>query len=164
MLASASIPVAFPPQIFEVQIDGEVYDEMHVDGGVTRQSFLFSFGIDDKTIAERLGAKGRTSAYIIRNGKLKAHWESMEHNVIQIAGRSISSLIRTQGIGDLYSEYLGAKENDFDYSLLFIPGTFNLKPKEVFDPEYMSALYQLGYDLAKRGDAWKKRPPGIEEQ
>jgi predicted acylesterase/phospholipase RssA len=164
MLASASIPVAFPPQIFEVQIDGEVYDEMHVDGGVTRQSFLFSFGMDDKTIAKRLGAKGRTSAYIIRNSKLKPHWESMEHNITTIAGRSISSLIRTQGIGDLYSEYLGAKSNGFDYNLVFIPGSFNVKPKEMFDPEYMSALYQLGYGLAKKGTAWKKRPPGIEEQ
>jgi predicted acylesterase/phospholipase RssA len=140
MLASASIPVAFPPQIFEVQIDGEVYDEMHVDGGVTRQSFLFSFGMDDKTIAKHLGAKGRTSAYIIRNSKLKPHWESMEHSITQIAGRSIGSLIRTQGIGDLYSEYLGAKENGFDYNLVFIPGSFNVKPKEIFDPEYMSDL------------------------
>ena len=59
MLASASIPIAFPPQIFEVEIDGGLYDEMHVDGGVTRQSFLFSFGLDDKTLAERLGADGQ---------------------------------------------------------------------------------------------------------
>ena len=33
MVASASIPVAFPPVFIEVEIDGEPFDEMHVDGG-----------------------------------------------------------------------------------------------------------------------------------
>lgn len=162
MLASASIPVAFPPQIFEVEIGGGLYDEMHVDGGITRQSFLFSFGLDDKTLAERLGAKGQTTAYIIRNSRLKPTWQSVDHNIVEISGRSISSLIRTQGIGDLFSEYIGARANDFDYNLAFIPGSFNAVPNEMFDPEYMNALYQLGYDLASKGYPWKKRPPGVE--
>ena len=34
MLASASIPVAFPPVFFEVEAGGQRYDEMHVDGAV----------------------------------------------------------------------------------------------------------------------------------
>ncbi len=164
MLASTSIPVAFPPQIFEVEIDGELYDEMHVDGGVTRQSFLFSFGLDDKALAERLGAEGQTAAYIIRNSKLNPKWQSVEHNIIQISGRSISSLIRTQGIGDLFSEYLGARANGFDYNLAFIPDSFNAVSKEMFDPEYMNTLYELGYDLASKGYPWKKQPPGVEAQ
>jgi predicted acylesterase/phospholipase RssA len=164
MLASASIPVAFPPQIFQVEVDGGLYDEMHVDGGVTRQSFLFSFGLDDKTIAKRLGAEGRTTAYIIRNSKLKPRWQSVDHNIVDISGRSISSLIRTQGIGDLYSEYLGARVNGFEYNLAFIPGSFNADSKEIFDQEYMRALYQLGYDLAKKGYPWEKRPPGVLPQ
>jgi hypothetical protein len=88
----------------------------------------------------------------------------VEHNVLEISGRSISSLIRTQGIGDLYSEYLGARENGFDYNLAFIPGSFNAVSKEMFDREYMNALYQLGYDLASKGYPWKKRPPGVEAQ
>jgi len=34
MLASASIPVAFPPVRFEVEADRQTYNELHVDGGV----------------------------------------------------------------------------------------------------------------------------------
>ena len=44
---------------------------MHVDGGVSREFFLFSFGVDDKALSKRLGAEGRTAVYIIRNAKLK---------------------------------------------------------------------------------------------
>ena len=31
--ASASIPVAFPPVVIPVEVDGRTFDEMHVDGG-----------------------------------------------------------------------------------------------------------------------------------
>jgi hypothetical protein len=38
ILASASIPVAFPPVYIEIEKDGQLYDEMHVDGGATTSS------------------------------------------------------------------------------------------------------------------------------
>jgi hypothetical protein len=88
----------------------------------------------------------------------------VNNSIVEISGRSISSLIRTQGIGDLFSEYLGARANDFDYNLAFIPGSFNAVSNEMFDREYMNALYQLGYDMASKGYPWKKRPPGVDAQ
>ena len=114
-------------------------------------------------MAERLGAGGQTAAYISRNSKLKSKWQSV-NSIVEISGRSISSLIRTQGIGDLFSEYLGASANGFDYNLAFIPGSFDAVSNEMFDPEYMNALYQLGYELASKGYPWNKRPPGVEAQ
>ena len=45
ILASASIPGVFPPVMIQYQSGGQVYDEMHVDGGVTRQVFLFPAGV-----------------------------------------------------------------------------------------------------------------------
>ena len=44
MLASASIPVVFPPVFFDVKADGRLFDEMHVDGGVVAMVF-FSAGL-----------------------------------------------------------------------------------------------------------------------
>ncbi|NCF80176.1 MAG: patatin [Proteobacteria bacterium] len=164
MLASASVPVGFPPQMFEVEVDGMRYDEMHVDGGVSREFFLFSFGVDDKALSKRLGAEGQAAVYIIRNAKLKPKWHAVERNILQIAGRTSSSFIRTQGIGDLYREFVGAKAYGFDYNLAFIPASFDAESKELFDPEYMNALYQLGYDLASKGYPWKKQPPGQKPQ
>ncbi len=40
LLASAAIPGAFPPVLIEVEIDGQRYSEMHVDGGAIAQAFL----------------------------------------------------------------------------------------------------------------------------
>jgi predicted acylesterase/phospholipase RssA len=41
MLASAAIPGAFPPTMFNVTLDGKQYQEMHVDGGTFAQAFLY---------------------------------------------------------------------------------------------------------------------------
>jgi len=40
LLASATIPAVFPPGFIKVAAKGGVYDEMHVDGGATREVFL----------------------------------------------------------------------------------------------------------------------------
>ncbi len=44
LLASASIPILFPPVFFEVEANRERYDEMHVDGSAVSQVF-FLYGI-----------------------------------------------------------------------------------------------------------------------
>ena len=42
MIASAAVPMAFPLVDLAVQADDRHYDEMHVNGGVTHQVFLYS--------------------------------------------------------------------------------------------------------------------------
>jgi len=72
--------------------------------------------------------------------------------------RAISSLIRTQEIGDLYRIYLSVKRDGMDYNIAFIPSDFEEKPKEEFDPGYMIKLFDLAYQMAKNGYPWKKHP------
>lgn len=161
MLASASVPVAFPPMMIEVEADGQRYEEMHVDGGITRQSFLFSFGIDNKELLGKLKAKG-TKAYIIRNSKLQPKWKIIDRNIPAIAGRSFDSLIRTQGIYDFYREYTGAMQYGLDFNLVYIPNDFEVESKEPFDLVYMNKLYDLGYKMGREGVPWLKAPPGVK--
>lgn len=40
LLASASIPAAFPPVFIKVETEGKTFEEMHVDGGTTDNAFL----------------------------------------------------------------------------------------------------------------------------
>ncbi len=55
MLASASIPGVFPPVYIEVEVDGQIYDEMHVDGGVITQVFFYESMLDIKKAAAAAG-------------------------------------------------------------------------------------------------------------
>ncbi len=159
--ASAAIPIAFPPIIIPVEVDGVVYDEMHVDGGTGSQVFVYPAAVDWKEITEILEVPGRPQVYVIRNSILDPDYTGVKRSVLPIAARSISSLIRTQGIGDLYQIYALCERDGNDFNLAYIPGDFNEDPAEEFDPVYMTKLYQLGYDMAKQGYVWEKGPPGF---
>ena len=148
--ASASIPFAFPPVMIEVGMNGETFDEMHVDGGVTRQAFLFNLSTEADTF-QRLKIIGRGQAYVIRNSKRESTWEPVDRRIFSIAARSASSMIRTQGIGDLYREYLGAKKYDFDFHLARIRDDFDAESHEPFDSTDMREFYKLGYKMAADG-------------
>jgi predicted patatin/cPLA2 family phospholipase len=162
MVASASIPGAFTPVYIKVEADGHRYDEIHVDGGTSSQVFLYPASLDMRWAMRQVGLKGKSRIYVIRNSRIDPDWETVKPKIFPILNRSISSLIRTQGIGDLYRIYLSAQRDGMDYNVAFIPSDFNEKPKEEFDPEYMGKLFALGYQMAKNGYPWEKAPPGFE--
>ena len=65
-------PGAFPPTMFDVTVDGEPYQEMHVDGVAFGQAFLYPVGLTRQRSA-RMAAGRRVvpaTAYVIRNGRL----------------------------------------------------------------------------------------------
>jgi hypothetical protein len=163
LLASAAIPAVFPPGFVKVSADGAVYDEMHVDGGTTREVFLVPTQFMAKTVDARLGIRPVRRAYIIRNGRVAPEWTAVKPRTLSIAGRSISTLIKNQGIGDLYELYEFAQRNGMAYNLAYIPGDFPDTSKQAFDPKYMSALYDLGFKLGQEGYAWRKTPPRLGE-
>ena len=160
-LASASIPGAFPPVFIEIERDGQIYDEMHVDGGTTAQAFLYPPNLDWGLVLKKLEAKGRPKFYVIRNSRLKTEWKSIDRRVLAIAGRSISSLIHNQGIGDLYRLYLVSRRDGIGFNLASIPDDFKDTSTEPFDPVYMRKLFDLGYQMAKSGYPWEDKPPGF---
>lgn len=162
MRASAAIPVAFPPVMIPVEANGRQYDEMHVDGGTGSQVFVYPAAIDWHRITEKLKVVGDPEVYIIRNAFLEPDYNGVLRNLMPIAGRSIDSLIRTQGIGDLYQIYALCERDDNDFNLAYIPSDFTEKPTEGFDPVYMTKLYQRGYSMAIKGYPWETTPPGFD--
>ena len=162
MLASASVPGAMPPVRIEVTAGGRVYDEMHIDGGTATQVFVYPAATDWRRVLELLDVPGTPNTYVIRNSSLRPYRDVVEPKLGPIATRSISSLIRTQGIGDLYMIYMLTQRDGTRYRLAHIPNEFTERPTEPFDTAYMNELFDLGFDLASRGYPWADQPPGWE--
>jgi predicted acylesterase/phospholipase RssA len=162
LLASATLPGVFPPVRIQVRVGGQSYDELHVDGGVTRQVFIAPsiFSVVSH------GQKGKPVAsphlYVIRNGKIDPEWQSVSENVVSITQRSISTLIKNQAIGDLYRIYSVTKDEGIEFNLASIPADFTQTSDEPFDQKYMTALFNRGYDLGHENYSWVKAPPGLE--
>ena len=162
ILASASIPGVFPPVMIEYEAGGKRYHEMHVDGGVSRQVFLFPEELRFQQILQELGFTGRQQLYIVINGSLEPKREIVKNNIFTISARSIGTLIKNQAVGDLYRLYLFAKKNNIYYSLTFIPPDFSKEPGEMFDREYMQSLFNLGYQRGQRPDLWQHISPKFQ--
>jgi len=161
MIASAAIPAAFPPVMIDVEAEGKAYQEMHVDGGTMAQLFMYPPGLRPSEEAARENIARERRVFIIRNARLDPDWAQVERQTMDIAARAISSLIQTQGIGDLYKAYALTRRDGVDYNLAYIPATFDAPHVEEFDTEYMRTLYDTAYDMALGGYVWSKTPPGL---
>ncbi len=161
VLASSSIPGAFPTVRIPVEADGAPYDELHVDGGTTSMVFVYPTGMEwDKVIA-KLNVVGEPKLYVIQNFFVDPRWREVKPRIGPVAAYAMYTMIRNLGIGDLYRIYESAQRDGLDFNLAHIPADFCEKPEEIFDRAFMRKLYDLGYQLGREGYPWKKTPPGL---
>jgi predicted acylesterase/phospholipase RssA len=160
MIASAALPGAFPPVFIDVEVKGQRYQEMHVDGGASAQVFVYPVNYRLNEAAAAAGIQRERHLYVIRNARLDPEWAHVERRTMSIAGRAITSLIQTQGKGDVFRIFALAQRDQVDFNLAYIPDIFKAMHKEEFDNTYMRQLFDLGYGLAKNGYDWIKQPPG----
>lgn len=149
MLASASIPVAFPPVMLTVEAKGVRYDEMHVDGSVATQMF----GALLVAAYDEVKAK-KTNVYAIRNGKLADMPAEVRFNMGDIAGAAFGTLMTWQSYGDIYRFASLARNEKIDFFFAAIPYEFDEAHKGVFDLSYMRKLFYRGYKSATSGKPW----------
>jgi hypothetical protein len=160
LLASASIPGAFPPVMIDVDVAGTRFQEMHVDGGTMAQVFFYPPSFSARVAG--MPADRKRVLYVIRNARLDPDWASVERRTMKIATRAIGSLTRTQGIGDLYRIYATALRDGIDFNLTYIPASFATPHLEEFDSNYMRDLFATGREAAANGLQWQKTPPGYD--
>lgn len=165
LLASAAVPAAFPPVMFDVTVDGEKRQEMHVDGGAMAQVFLYPPALARTRLQRiRQGQQvAKISAYVIRNGRLHAGWASVKRSLFNIAGRAISTMIGVSGVNDVQRIYFNAQRDNIDFNLATIEPDFTEEAPEPFDQGYMRKLYEYGERQGRDGYRWAKEPPQMRE-
>jgi hypothetical protein len=168
MLASASIPIAFPPVLIEVEIDGKPFDEMHADGGTLTQAFFYSGTLDIQAGRREIyGDHFQPTGggiYVIRNGVVQPDPEQVDRNLVAISSRAIDTMIKAAVVGDLYRIYAFARRDDISFNYASIPDDYEPQSTELFDQAEMNRLFQIGYQLGMSDNPWRSTPPGLEEK
>jgi hypothetical protein len=153
MLASASIPGAFPPVYFDVETGGEKYDEMHVDGGVMVQVFEYGLLFETlKTSGIRLNKP--CSIYVIMNNKIEPEYEPIPRDSLKIIDRSLSTLMKANSWIDLNRIYNLAQKDGVVFNYTSIQENYIPLDKTPFSKTEMNKLFTIGFDLAKNGPVW----------
>jgi hypothetical protein len=163
LLASAAIPAFFPPVLIDVEVNGQPYQEMHVDGGAIAQMFLYPPGLAQAQIL-RTARPRPVRGWLIRNSRLDPDWAVVERSTMSIAQDAISTMIQTSGLNDVNRIYMTSLRDHVDYNLAYIGRDFTMKGgEEEFDPAFMRALFDYGHAKAVAGYPWAKRPPWVAE-
>jgi hypothetical protein len=163
MLASASIPVAFAPVLFEVDAsDGRRYDELHVDGGVAVNVFYNGNLFSMRQLRQEAGrGASREDVYVIHNGQLATSPGLTRRTIPSVALRTLEAATHSGMIGDLFRIFAVTTFDGSGYHWITIPNGVELRGDETFDPVLMRQLYDVGYQQARAGPNWNTRPPAV---
>lgn len=160
MVASMSIPGAVSPMMIDVEVDGRPHQEMHVDGAVINQVFLYpARGLAEFRKAIEQPYVRELHAYVIRNGRMGQEWVGTKRRTSDIFARSISTLLHMQGFSDLKHIHDTVTGDGIDFNCAYIGDDFAFSHAVRFESGFLRRLYQYGYDQGVKGLAWKKTLP-----
>lgn len=168
LLASASIPSAMPPVLIQVEAGGQIYDEMHADGGTATQVFFHAGTINLSAAGKETGiAIDDTSyakLYILRNGKISPEPQQVPRNLPDISARALDTMIKTAALNNLFRMYVFSQKERSEIHYAGIPGDYDSEAKELFDKKEMNQLFQVGFAQATSAEPWQKEQPGLDEK
>lgn len=155
VLASAAIPVFLKPVRIPVTDGVSTKEELHVDGALTQQIFAYPANLPMKRALAEAGLAGQTNQiWVIHNKRLEPRFEAQSTSLIKMANRTLSILIRSQGLGDLAFIIALAKRDGLVISGLAVPARFSDSPTQAFDPAYMTKLYNIGLTDGSSVNSW----------
>ncbi len=163
IVASAAIPILFPPSFIEVEAEGEIYDEMHVDGGTMGQMVFFGSTIDWKSALRdasgELEPVDNSVLYIIIDGEIDHHYDVVPRRLAPIANRTIKTMIKVSTLSSLYKMFLHAEINGYDFRYVSLPEAYKPLEDTPYDPEEMRRMFRIGHKMGSEGDSWLSKPP-----
>lgn len=158
VLASASVPLIFPPVRIEVEAGGVHYQELHVDGSMTAPVFFLPTQVRLNSVDRGFDRSPGRELYVIRNGKVDALYLAVQDDLMTLANRTFSTMSKGQTAGELLRLCLAARRDNVTFRLAHIPASFDAQSKELFDRNYMTALFRAGFALGREGYSWKESP------
>ena len=156
LLASSSIPGAFPPVLIDVESNGKRFAEMHVDGGVGGQFFVAPAALMAATADYRLPA---TELNIVVDSGLQPDFAVVKRSTEAILAQSVGMAVKVDTRLMLDRAYVVAKRSGIGFNVASIPPSFSAPSRGTFDPDYMKALFQTGYDLGNSATPFSTVPP-----
>ncbi len=154
LTASASIPGVFAPTRIEVTAGGRTFSELHVDGGVITPVFT----VPESFILTGNFSRGEgspTRIFVVMNSRLGPEFEVTEAGILPLAGRSLSTLLKSQARLTILTTLEFTRNNRFDFNLTYIDDGFPRDMKADFSKAYMNAVYEYGFMKALSPRLWK---------
>jgi len=147
LVASASVPGMFPPVVMHFRMGGQVYDEAHVDGGVTLPFF----------VAPQLPDQGESmraaQVFVLIDGPLDERPEATPLQARDIFSRSVATSLHVMMRTKLELEASRAAAHGIALEYTALPAAY---PHHAFDfsAASMRPLFEFAARCAQREHLW----------
>lgn len=152
LVASASIPGVFPPKLITVRDGSVLYQEMHVDGGVSAPFFFVPPSALFWT--EPTGLFRRARLYVIINGQVEKAPQTTAQNLAAVLGRSFDTVELSALRGTLGETRAFCDHNGIAFQAAALPSGSDADAPFDFSAKSRQRLFQLGERLGASGEAW----------
>lgn len=170
LLASASVPVAFPPVRIPVEVDGRCYEELHVDGGASDEVIFRPFMVTDLNRANGVPggvAPAGSVLYLINNGKLYADPSCVRPNLFSLLNATAFSIIYGKTRDEHYRIYLNCLETGVLFRSTAIAREVPVGAAGALgvDEASQREFYRLGVEAGRvpgQAPGWRDLPAGTD--
>ncbi len=100
--------------------------------------------------------------YVIRNSELEPRWKTTEYTFKGIASRSIDTILKYQGLGDVNRIYQQSQRTGMEFNVSYIEPQFESEqPGGDISPAYMIELFNDSYKKMRDRQSWHQVPPNL---
>src|SRR5262249_53916484 len=160
LLAASAIPGVFPPVYIDVESGGRKFKEMHVDGGVFSPFFV----APSSWLIDPSDPLPVSDLYVIIHSKLAPEFDVPGGEKIFIIGRTISAAIKAGAQAELALLSTAVKRDGIGLNVAYVDSSFSQPAQTAFDPKQMQALFDLGFEQAKTGTAFRTQSNAVSGQ
>jgi predicted acylesterase/phospholipase RssA len=160
MRASTAIPVVVSPELIDLTVGAQHFQEMHVDGSVAHQLFLPPLSTAGAAMSSSRQAT-TCHAFAIINRQVEMERSSTPRHIVDIGERSMEAFMQVQTDDDIENIAAVLAARGIDLSLARIDDDFSTSHPLEFDSSYVRALFDYGEEKGSSGKLWRDAPsPG----
>lgn len=152
LVASASVPGVFPPMMIEVEKDGKIFQEMHVDGGASVPFVVAPGAI--REIDAISSSPRAANIFVIVNGQAASAPRTTSNNTLDIAARSFTSVLNHLTRVSIAQTESFAKDNGMNFRFTAIPSDVQFGGSLAFDTPNMKETFSYAERCAASGQVW----------
>jgi len=158
MAASTSIPGVFAPTFIDVEANGALYSEMHVDGGVTSNVLA----VPEAILTGNVRAQAGSRVFIVVNGKLAPDAALTSDAMIPIVARSFWTTVKANTRNTLIATYEFSRRNKWSFFVTAIDAGRAIETQRInFDTAYMRDLFAYGFAKGSSGHGFQTTLEGM---
>ena len=152
--ASSALPIYLPPQYMSVDVEGQDYYQMHIDGGIYSQVFMIGLHVNWSEILnlrEGSNTKFDTTLYTVANRKYRQRdvYKPINQAPFDIIEAYVLTEMDLLFDRSMYRLYKSCQKKGINFKMIQIPKKMEdiiAIPTE-FEPEKMMKLFNVGYKL-----------------